>query len=430
MEGTSMVQAYNNMLAGFPIKREVLYPAKNRAELKRVYDNIVSLSKRSPYYKINLSQENQEYAIQIKEMALELKSRLIHMQEPEVSGFQSKTVLVSDENILSARLIHENTESLPEAIEIKVNKLASVQINKGKELLNTSFAFPVGEYQFVAKVGDESYQLKFIQEQRMSNLDTLKNIADDINQSVPGISAMVEKANKKDYSHMTIAGDMSGRFGERSFAFDDDEIYKEGVVDFFGLNRNVQEASYSEFELNGASKQIATNTFHLENVLQISLNRSGEEPVALKITSDSDKILTAVDQVLTTYNNLVSVAKSRVEDSEGHYSASKLIKELKNLEQVYAVELESCGIKFKEDGTLSKEEALAAKAAQDGRMEELFTRKNGFIGRLFDKAEAIAINPMDYMEKTVVTYPNSEKTNFSNPYVTSMYSGMLFSSYC
>lgn len=425
-----MIQAYNYLLASFPVKREVLYPAKNRGELKRVYDNIVSLSKSAPYYKINISQENQEYAIGIKEAALALKGKLMNMQESEDAGFHSKTVSISDESILTAKLINEDTESLPDTIKIKVNGLADVQMNKGKELLNTSFAFPEGEYELDAKVGDENYSLKFIQEHKMSNLDTLTKLADYLNKSLPGITAGVEKGRNQNYSRLTIASDMSGRFGDRSFSFSDDVIYGEGIVDFFGMNRVEKEATYSDFELNGARKQTATNTFNLENALQISLNRKDADAVTMKIVPDSNQILSSVDSVISTYNGLMRLAKNRVQNNSDEYSASKLISELKSLEKVYKEELEASGINAGEDGELSLDEALAVQASEDGGMESLFTRKNGFMSRLIDKAQTIAINPMEYMEKTVVTYPNNEKTQFSNVYVTSMYSGMLFSSYC
>ena len=73
---------------------------------------------------------------------------------------------------------------------------------------------------------------------------------------------------------------------------------------------------------------------------------------------------------------------------------------------------------------------MAVQASLDGGMKDLFARENGFIARLKDKMDAMAINPMDYLEKTVVLYPNTQKSNFTNPYVTSMYSGLFFNSYC
>ena len=44
------------------------------------------------------------------------------------------------------------------------------------------------------------------------------------------------------------------------------------------------------------------------------------------------------------------------------------------------------------------------------------------------RADNIAINPMHYVNKTLISYPNPNKT-FANPYVTSIYSGMMFNGY-
>ncbi|MDD3173000.1 MAG: hypothetical protein PHF63_04980 [Herbinix sp.] len=425
-----MIQAYNYLLENFPAKRAVMYPAKNRKELKKVYDDIVSLSKRSPYCKIDLTKENQEYAIGVKESALELKSKLNNILNPQISGFQSKTVSVSDESILSAKLLNENTENLPSTIQIQVNTLANVQVNRGKELMHSSYALPVGKYNFQVDVLEETYPLTFVQKDRVNNEESIKNMADFLNQSVPGINASVEKSNSREYSRILITSDMSGRFGEKNYTFEDTKLYGKGVVDFFGLNRMEKASACADFELNGVEKQTATNTFTLENTLHISLHNSAEQPVTLRITPDSNQILTAVDSCLSTYNSIIGLAKDRTLNNKEHYSASKLIGEMKSLEKLYGEELTACGIRALEDGTLKIDDSLAVSAAEDGGMESLFTRENGFIARLMDKAEAIAINPMEYLEKTIVTYPNNEKNSFNNPYVTSMYSGLFFNSYC
>lgn len=423
-----MIQAYNYLLTSFPAKREVMYPANKKSELKRVYNDIVNLSKRSPYYKINLSKENQEYTIGVKETALELKTKLKNVLDTESSCFQSKAVAVSDESILTAKLLNENTEGLPENINFKVESLAAVQVNKGKELRNDSYAFPQGKYNFIAKIKDETYPLSYTQNERVTNHEALKGVADYLNQALPEITAKVETVEGKDYEYITIASDKLT--GEKKFSFEDMDDYKQGLADFFGLNRMEKAPSPAKFELNDIEKQTTTNTFTLENTLHISLHNTDEQPVTLKIIPDREKILSQVDSVLSTYNHFIELSTERSQESTGHYSASKLIKEMKNLEKAYDEELSACGIQTLEDGTLTINDSLAVQAAEDGGMESLFKRDNGFITRLMNKSEAIAINPMEYLEKTIVTYPNNDKTLFPNPYVTSMYSGLFFNSYC
>jgi flagellar hook-associated protein 2 len=418
------------MLESYPIKREVMYPAHKRSELKRIYNNIVDLSRRSPLYKINLSKDNQDYTFGIKETAIELKTKLYGMEDPVTSGFESKSIMVSNENVLSAKLLQEDIEGLPENITFQVTSLASVQINAGKELLLISKGLPSGEYDFNAKIMDQNYKLHYVHEDRVENSEALRKVTEFINMAIPGVSATIERGNSTDYGKIVIVSEHAGRSGEPAFEFSDLDTYGMGVVEYFGLNRVDKPSGTSEFMINDVTRKTSTNTFNLEGKLRITLNGTSEEPVSLKIVPDSEKILSSLEDVLNTYNRLIRIAQNRTQDNVEHFRASKLISEMKGLEKIYSDELEACGIISDEKGYLSINDSLAVQAAIDGGMESLFTRENGFIARLKDKAEQITINPMEYLEKTIVTYPNREIKTFRNPYVTSMYSGLFFSSYC
>jgi len=428
--GPFMIQAYNYMLESLPVKRSARYLVGRKSELRRVYDEIIDLSKRSPLYKVNLSRDNQIYTIGVKEGALALKAKINDMSDPEFSGFQSKAVSVSNEQVLSAQLLSENTDALPQVIQFKINSLAGVQVNKGRDLSLTSRGLPEGRYRFKANIGNETYSLTYVNENRRENEETLEGFAAFLNNSIPGIHASVEQGSKKDYSRLVITSELSSRFGEKGFSFEDLDTYPTGIADFFGMDRMEQAPALARFELNGVSKQTATNSFTLENSLRINLYSGGGQTVTLKIVPDSERILGAVGEVLDSYNDLIRLARDRILDNKESYKAAKLIKELQTLEELYGEELSACGIKAAEDGRLFLEEPLATQAARDGGMESLFTRENGFVARLLDKAEAIAINPLEYIEKTIVTYPDNSKAGFRNPYVTSMYSGLLFNSYC
>ncbi len=425
-----MVQAYNYLLGNFPVKREILYPARNRKELKRVYNEIINLNKCSPYCKIDINKENQEYIFGVKEYALELGGRLHRMHDPYAAGYDSKAVAVSDESILSARLLNENTENLPDTINIRVDTLADVQVNKGRDLPNTSFALLPGKYNFNLKIAGQTYPLNYVQNQKTNNQEAMSSFADLINQSVPDINAVVEQGDAENYSHLTITAAKAGRFGEREFEFEDTNTYGWGVADYFGITNTWREASLAYFELNGIDKKTAANTFTLENTLQISLKECGEDEVSIKIVPDSNKILKSVASVIETYNGIIELAKERTVVNGEYYSAKKLINEMKNINDTYHDELTACGIKTEADGTLVMEVNLAARAAQEGEMQNLFEKDNGFTAKLSQKAEAIAINPMEYVEKTIVIYSKNDKNSYCNPYITSMYSGLFFSSYC
>lgn len=425
-----MIEAYSYLTGNRSVKLDRKYPVSKRSELKKVYDTIVHLNKSEPFYKINLSKENKEYTIGVKEAALALKQMLRDMADPQVSGFHKKKVTVSDEGILSAQLLEEDAEGLPDSVQLKVNSLASVQVNRGKELLLISKGLKPGRYEFEVKVMDETYSLSYYQEERVENQYALKQMAEFLNQSVPGINALVEKGASKDYSRLSIVADTSGRFGDKRFVFEEAESYGDGIVDFFGLNRMEKAPAFAHFTLGGMDKQTATNTFTLENKVRITLHESSEQPITLRVVSNSNSILKAVDSVLTSYNSLVRLAKDRTLYHDEHFKAEKLINELKNLQEGYREELAACGWKIGKDGEFVLEDSLAIFAAEDGGMESLFTRENGFIASLLEKSEAITINPLEYLDKTIVTYPDFNKNIFRNPYVTSMYSGLFHNSYC
>jgi flagellar hook-associated protein 2 len=352
------------------------------------------------------------------------------MSDPDNTAFHSKALSVSNDEVLSASLLKEETGSLPEDILISVDTLASRQVNKGKDQYNPSKGLERGEYDFRATVMDETYQLKYIQKERLENIDTIHKMAQFLNDSVPGISAAVEKGEKPDYSRLIITSDRTGKSGPRSFSFDDDEIFKEGVVDFFGLNRMEQAPSNAEFELNGIKKQTSTNTFSIENTIQVTLRGTSEDSVRLNIVPDKNPILSSVDSFLNTFNGLIGLAKSRTEETPEHFGPTKLINEIKRLEENYKDELEANGFTFSESGILSLDDALAVQSSEDGGMEDLFTRENGFIAKVLDKTESITINPLEYLDKKVLTYPDNKKAAFASPYVSSMYSGLLFNYYC
>ena len=50
---------------------------------------------------------------------------------------------------------------------------------------------------------------------------------------------------------------------------------------------------------------------------------------------------------------------------------------------------------------------------------------------IIKKSQIFTMDPLKYLEnKIMVTYPNPTKEHFANPYLTSLYSGLLFNSCC
>lgn len=425
-----MLQIYNYMIESYLPKQTVRNHAHKRTELRKVYESIVRLNKNTGFYKIDLSKENQAFTFGIKDAALALTSRLVELTDCEADSFMQKTVSNSDRDVLTANLVDEDIHRLPEELTLTVEALATPQINQGKDLFHSSRGLERGEYPFRAIVMNEVYELTFLQQERTSNYITMKNMTDYINENLPGITVTMETGENKEYSRLILKADFTGKTGDRGFIFEGPGYFDEGVVDFFGLNRIQKVAGNAKFTINGIEKQTTSNTFHIENALEVTLHDTSEKSVVLGIIPDSRPILSQVDAVLLIYNDLIHIVKRRKEETREYYNANKLVNELKGIEKMYREELSACGLKMEEDGTLTRNEKLSEQAAVTGRMKDFFDKKDGFIAKLLDKAEGIAINPLNYLDKVTVTYPNNSKGTYSNPYVTSVYSGLFFSSYC
>ena len=93
--------------------------------------------------------------------------------------------------------------------------------------------------------------------------------------------------------------------------------------------------------------------------------------------------------------------------------------ELRNLVERHTAELLDSGISVNEEGYLS--------VPDDGdrlSVPEKFTRD------LAAKCEQMSMNPMEYVEKKIYSYAHLHQNDIGSAYESSLYSGMLFNSYC
>lgn len=95
--------------------------------------------------------------------------------------------------------------------------------------------------------------------------------------------------------------------------------------------------------------------------------------------------------------------------------------ELRYLVSLHAKSLEDAGISVDEAGFLK------APSYSDGEMAQI---PEDFVQELQQKCEEMSMNPMEYVEKRVYSYAHLYQSDIGNAYQTSLYTGMLFNSYC
>ena len=183
----------------------------------------------------------------------------------------------------------------------------------------------------------------------------------------------------------------------------------------------------SEFYMDGVKKNTLSNEFTISKTLKVSLKDLNEEDVSVKYLPDSESILSGVQKIMDAYNYMVDSTETYSKTTNQHL---KLVAEMKYVMKPYMSQLESCGISFDESGRMQMDDALAVQAVNDGEMYKLFGPGSEFTDRMLKKTDEVKLNPMDYVDKITVSYPNYKKAPEGFSYITSLYSGMLFNYYC
>ena len=79
---------YNYLISDYVSRENSRYYSSThkKSELKKIYSDIVKISKESPSYLIDRSKETQEFALQLKENSISLQNTLLKLQN---GGFNS-----------------------------------------------------------------------------------------------------------------------------------------------------------------------------------------------------------------------------------------------------------------------------------------------------------------------------------------------------
>jgi flagellar capping protein FliD len=378
---------------------------------------------------VNLSLENQVYALNVKEAAMTFNTVLeTFSNNDENSVFNSKSVHTSNEAAVSASLITENDSDPSDEFEIKVSSLASPQINVGNSYRPNSQQLIAGNYEFSMNVSGNTYDFRFNVPSQSAHKDTMHHLCNEINNADIGIYASTLVDEQSGQLRVILKSDETGDTGSPIFSAKDTVfVGGHGIVEYFGLNNVYERAKSAKFTINGQAKESLSNQFTYNDRINIALHSTTDKSVKVNYTPNTEQILGGLSKVIDCYNNLLSTASDH---STLHRRANKLIYDLESIIYEYKNDLESCGITMNDSGFLEVDPFVASQAASDGTIEELFTNPNKISDTLYRYSFQITLNPMDYLDKKVVTYPNFGSFHYPNPYITSMYSGMLFNYYC
>lgn len=425
-----MIQSvYNYLVPEFmPKQPAASNNTHKKSELRSLYTHIVNLNKKSPLYKIKLSDNSQMFAISLKESSIALNNCISELSSKEESPFNKMKVISENPNKVAANIVSEDTSNLPEPFTLELKKLAGPQINESNIVHKRSGSPKSGSYSFVVNVEENSYEFQFNIKPDSNNKEILNKLANFINKSNIGIHASVEEVDK-DYIYLSMVSENTGDIGEELFSFEDTNApnMQKGLAEFYDFNYIAQKSSNARFSLSGQENEALTNHLILNHSLQLDFSEPTLEPIEISYIPDADKILTHIEQFKDTYNDMINLAKEY--PSEQGLS-NKLIRDMKRSFLPFKNEMEACGLYFDKEHMLRIDESLARQAIEEGDMQELFSAEHGLTRNLAKKSSYVTVNPMDYVDKKLVVYPNYSKQGITYPYSATMYSGMLFNYYC
>lgn len=421
---------YNNLLTTFEPKHTVKY-AHDASELRSVVKRIRKQTQESPVYLVNFTNAKQSFVLGVKEASMKINNSLQILADDSIDGlFAKKRAQSSDVEQVGAELIDADGKQLPSDFSIRVKQLANSQINQGKEFYETGRGLQAGSYQFRVAVNDVAYDFQYNIRKDASHREVIEGLSGFITKAKIGIKAEPVYFGKEKLS-MRLESTMVGSpDGKETFTLQDKSSAGNsgrGIVEYYGLDNVVVMPKSAVFDLNGTEKTSLNNEFTLGRVVKVELRKPSEEEAVIDYHPDSDVIIGGIQEFVSNYNELIghNIAFERQTEVP-----SKLLRELKALSKPFANELESCGITFDEDGYMELDTSLAAQAIEDGDMQKLFQADSTVANRLFAKADSVKINPMEYIDKKIVSYQDFTKPPRGYSYITSLYSGLLFNSYC
>ncbi len=415
---------YNFYHASMPQVASTKFDAHRKSELRTLYQNMVRLNQKKPFYKLTLNNATQNYVIGIKEAALELKTSAAFLDEDTAPESRKMTVYTDNASILSAHLLTDDYHSLPSEIELQVQQLAGTQINKGAALAAQQSDIPAGKHQLLIQTAGSDYQFEIDTKPGESNLRIQRRLAMSINNSNIGIRARVTEDGTTSVlsleSHASGEGTLEGGLRFRIQDLEGSHLAKQ-----LGIQQVAQTPQDAVFQLNGEAQHSSSNQISINNGIGIELHQTSNEPATIRLTPDTTSILEDVDNFVDVYNHFIDLANQTEQQPNG---SKKLLNELKGIGRYFYSTLESSGLTITADGHLKKDDALLVQSTKNGQFQELFQQLSDFKRAIQNTTNKITLNPMEYVDKMIVSYPNTRQT-FPNPYLPSIYSGMLFNQY-
>lgn len=429
-EVTVMISSvYSYYLSQYGNKSNSKYDSHTRTQLKNTYSKVVKINSQTPVYKLDLSTAAQKYAIDLKEHARALENITEDLSDGADGTMTfKKSAVSSNASAVNASYITDfGAASDDESFDINVKQLACSQLNTGNYLQPRSKHIKPGEYSFDLSINDVIYEFQF----KVDNSETTNNIQNKIarliNRSNIGLTANI-KEDSLGNTAINIESESTGINGTTPviFSIKSDAANNQLLIDTLGLDRVTQYPANAIFDVDGDERSSMSNSITINKAYDVKLSKVTEEPVTISLKADADSIVESLNELVAGYNNLISVTN---DENNNHFQGTeKLQNEIASIARSYKKQLADSGLSLNKDGTISADKEVIINADNKDALSHIYESLNSFKNSIKEKAEDIALNPMDYVNNKIIAYKNPLRS-FPDPYNLSAYTGMMFNGY-
>ena len=400
-------------------------------ELKSVYSAIQWKNRFAPLYLNEPAPKSIAYAVYLKESAQNLKQTINSLSEEDGELFSMKTAYSDNESLASVDYVSEDSVQVaPKAFDLKIESFASPQINTGVFLESDApVELPPDNYSFDILTSKLHYELQFVVNRNETHSSLQNKLARLINNSDLGVSAKVLEEDGK--TALEITSDAIGRpFNNRNHftITEENTSYNKGVVDYLGLNNTIKNATNAVYTVNGQQESSYSNMFDVYGAYHITLhpeNADNTNKAKIGLYPDAESLSYNIETFVDGYNSFLKGVSADEDDSTEEKGSAMapltrlLTNDMSKFLKLHSNDLKQYGISINDDATLeyTKVENMADP-----------TTLRSFGSHVLRKLNAISLDPMEYVDRRICAYSNPS-TSYINPYMTSIYTGMLFNTW-
>lgn len=425
-----LLSVYNNLIHGYVMSRQTRFDSHKRSELSDIYNKIRKISAEQPLYKIDFDDDVQEYTLTVKEQAMALTAAVKELSSGDAEGTFGRFTMRSDmPGTVGVEVLEGSDLSDYDALSVDVEQLSAPQVNEGRMIESKENSLVAGQYHFTVEIEKSYYSFQFNVSGQNNNKELQTKLADFINKTKVGLRANVVSDRENGTSALNLEAKKDGV----EFVFKDTKIpdgTNSGIVDFFGLNNVVHKAEKTVAVINGDRIESDDRKYVTSEGLLLDFKRTTNgKPVNIRKIADDETVYRKVSDFVNKFNSLSDYVHK---GAQTRRASKKLWMDMNRILSNYSDELSDNGLNVVEGERpeLHLDREKMSEAVNNGTLEKMFRSDSEVVGSILKKLSEVSLNPMDYVDKTIVVYPNTRSRFSYNPYITSIYSGMMYNNYC